>query len=252
MSDKQISVHPFSVARFLGAVAFLLVLASIGVSLMQKYLFGYDYAREFVALFYVDREQNIPTFFSLLLLLLAFLLLAIITVLNRKQKAHDVLQWAILTFGFLLMAFDEAFEFHEKLILPVRSLLHSGNLGIFYFAWVIPGILLIITVAIFYLRFLLHLPATTRLFFITAAALYVGGAIGFELIGGRYVELHGTQNLTYSIIATIEESLEMAGVIVFIWALLAYIANNYKEVTFRLDEARSYPVQPEVLSAVPK
>ena len=47
-----------------------------------------------------------------------------------------------------------------------------------------------------------------------------GGAIGVELIGGRYLELHGVENLTYAMITTVEESLEMAGVIIFIWALL--------------------------------
>ena len=36
-------------------------------------------------------------------------------------------------------------------------------------------------------------------------------------------------------IPTVEESLEMAGVIIFIWALLKYIAENYKEVRFRFD-----------------
>ncbi len=66
-----------------------------------------------------------------------------------------------------------------------------------------------------------------------AATLYVGGAIGFELIGGRYSELHGAQNLTYSMIATTEESLEMAGVIFFIRALLVYIAEKKKEVRIR-------------------
>ena len=41
--------------------------------------------------------------------------------------------------------------------------------------------------------------------------------------------------MTYRMIVTIEESLEMAGLIIFIWALLKYIAENYKEVRFRFD-----------------
>jgi hypothetical protein len=68
-----------------------------------------------------------------------------------------------------------------------------------------------------------------------AAILYIGGAIGVELIGGRYAELHGEENWTYSMITTVEESLEMAGLIVFIWALLEYCADNYKEVRFRFE-----------------
>lgn len=66
-----------------------------------------------------------------------------------------------------------------------------------------------------------------------AATLYLGGAIGVEMAGGRYAELHGTNNWTYSMIVTVEESLEIAGLIVFIWALLKYCTDNYKEVRFR-------------------
>ena len=237
MIINQISLNPSSIARVLGAVAFLLILASIGGQL-TVYLTEHAHVYELVQLFYVDAEKNIPTGFSTLLLLFAALLLAVITVLKRRQTASHVSHWAILSFGFLFMAADEAWSFHERLIKPVRKLFGDGNLGVFYFAWVIPGIALVLVLALFFLRFLLRLPAKTRLTFLMAATLYIGGAIGFELIGGRYAELHGNRNLTYSMIVTVEESLEMAGVIIFIWALLVYIADNYKEVRFRFEGVR--------------
>jgi hypothetical protein len=66
-----------------------------------------------------------------------------------------------------------------------------------------------------------------------AASIYLGGAIGIELIGSSHAELHGYENWAYSMIATLEESLEMTGLIVFIWALLKYSAGSYKEVRFQ-------------------
>jgi hypothetical protein len=231
---KQISLNPSAIARILGAVAFLLVLASIGGQ-FSRYVLGHWYLKGLVHLFYIDREMNIPTYFSVLLLLFAALLLAVITLLNGKQRTPHVSKWAILSFGFLLMAYDEAFQVHEKLVSPIKTFLGDGNLGIFYYAWVIPGIALVFILALFFLRFLLHLPATTRLRFMLAATLYIGGAIGFELIEGYYAELYGERNFTYSMIVTIEESLEMAGLIVFIWALLKYFADNHKEVGFRFE-----------------
>lgn len=236
MIINQISLNPSSIARVLGAVAFLLVLASIGGQLTAS-LTGHAQVYRLARLFDVGAERNIPTAFSTLLLLFAALLLAVITVLKRKQTGSPVSHWAILSFGFLFMAADEAFSFHERLIKPVRKLLGDDNLGVFYFAWVIPGIALVLVLAPFFLRFLLRLPAKTKLTFLMAATLYIGGAIGFELIGGRFAELHG-YNLTYKMIETVEESLEMAGVIIFIWALLVYIADNYKEVRFRFDGIR--------------
>jgi hypothetical protein len=231
---NQIVLNSSVVARALGAVAFLLVLASIGGQL-TKYLLGHDTVYGLVRLFDLDEEQNIPTLFSVLLLFCAALLLTIITVLKKKQKDPDVSKWAILAFGFLFMAVDEASSIHEELAMPVPGLLGDGPLGIFYFAWVIPGIAVVFVLALFFLRFLLRLPAKTRFTFMVAAALFIGGALGLELVGGRYAELHGGENLTYNILATVEESLEMAGVIVFIYALLKHIADNYKEVRFRFD-----------------
>jgi hypothetical protein len=234
MTTNHISLNPSGIARILGTVALFLVLASIGAQ-FSKFSFGHDHLKGLVPLFYIDAERNIPTYFSVLLMLFAALLLAVIAVLNGKQRAPHASKWAVLSFGFLFMAFDEAFQVHERLTVPVREFLGDGKLGIFYFAWTIPGIALVLILGLFFLRFLLHLSATARLRFLMAASLYIGGAIGVELIEGRYAELHGQQNWTYSMIAVAEESLEMAGLIVFIWALMKYCADNYKEVRFRFE-----------------
>ena len=72
-----------------------------------------------------------------------------------------------------------------------------------------------------------------------AATLYIGGVIGMELFGGSFPELHGSRAFFLPLmITTVEESLEMAGVIIFIWALLVYIADTYKEVRFRFEGVR--------------
>ncbi len=235
MLNSQISLNPHSIFRVLGVVAFLLVLASVGLQLIV-YLTGHDTVFGLVRLFYVDREQNIPTSYSTFLLLFASFLLAVITVLERKRSAVRLSYWATLSIGFLYLAADEAASIHEMLVRPVRNLLGGGNLGIFHFAWVLPGIILVLLLALFYARFLRQLSTKPRLTFMLAGTLYVGGAIGVEMIGGWYTGLHGRENLTYSLIATVEESLEMIGTIVFIWALLEYIADNYNKVVFRLED----------------
>ena len=63
---------------------------------------------------------------------------------------------------------------------------------------------------------------------------YVGGALGMELIKGRHSYLYGQKNLAYGVITTIEESLEMLGIVVFIYALLDYIKTYISEVRFEL------------------
>lgn len=238
MTSNPISLNPSSIARILGAVAFFLVFASTAGQL-TVYLSGHEHVYGLVRLFNVGTELNLPAFFSTFILVFAALLLAIITVLEKKRMAAHVSHWAVLAFGFLLMAVDEAVSLHEMLVAPTRQLLGDGDLGAFYFAWVIPGIIIVLVLALYFLKFLLYLPAKTRFTFLLAAIIYLGGAIGFELIGGRYAELHGSHNLAYNMISTVEESLEMAGVIIFIWALLAYIAGNFKEVRFQFNGVKA-------------
>jgi len=247
---NQISLNTSSIVGLLGTVAFSLIVASVGGQLITYY-FGYDYvySRHYlyavIKLFYVDLEQNFPAYFSSALLLFSALLLLVITMLERKRKASNVLKWAILSICFLFLAVDEALSFHERLINPIRNLLSSDNLGIFYYAWVIPGITFVLIFAIFFLRFFLQLNTKTKLTFLIAAAMYIGGAIGIEFINGYYAELHGEENLIYSMLSNLEECLEMAGTIVFIWGLLVYISDNFKAVQFQFTSvSESSPSDP--------
>ena len=234
MSSHHILLTPTATVRGLTRIALLLILASVGGQL-AIHLAGYEDSYRIVRLVNLDAERNIPALFSTLLLLCAALLLAFITILKKNLKATYVTHWGFLACGFLFMTADEAFSFHEMLVPPMRKLLGDGHLGIFYFAWVLPGICLVAVLALSFLRFLWHLPARTRLIFVLAATLYLGGSIGFELIGGHYAESSGTKNLTYNMLATVEESLEMAGAITFIGELMQFLAAHHLDVRFRPD-----------------
>jgi hypothetical protein len=139
------------------------------------------------------------------------------------------------------MAADEVLSFHERLNIPVRKFLRTEQYGVFYYAWVIPAIIVTFIVVILFYKFLSRLPKKIKIAIIISAVLFLGGAIGFELIGGRFAELNGDDNLTYSMIVTVEESLEMAGVTTFIWTLLTYMDNRYKEVLFQFVNTRKDP-----------
>ena len=229
----MLSLSPSAIARILGAIASLLVLASIAGQL-STFVFGHDTLKGLVPLFDVDGEHNIPTYFSELLMLVVALLLSAVAVLSRKEKSSHAKAWAFLSFGFLYMAYDEIFMVHEHWDSLTDALMGDSVPKFIYFGWVIPGTALVLVLALVFRGFVLHLPAATRRTFLTAATLYVVGALGGDvLFTGPYGAIYGEQNLTYGLLATVEESLEMAGLIVFIWALLSYVANAYKEVRFQ-------------------
>ena len=213
----------------------------------MKYLAGHSHFFGLVWLFNVDAEGNFPSDFSAILMFFAGLLLLIITILESRRIGHLSWHWVGLSFMFLYLSADEAFSYHEKLIITGPILLREIA-PIFNYAltYIIPAMSLLFIIVLFCVKFFLGLPARTRLSFLMASVLFLGGAVGFELISGRYAAFFGMDNLTYNLIATVEESLEMAGTVYFIVSLLKYIADNFREVCFRLDRASNqsqrYPI----------
>ena len=162
MSTKRKSWNPSSVAFMLGSVAFSLVILSTATFIMWSGDVRYHWL---VRLFYIDCEQNIPTLFSSFLLFFAFLLLVFTAVVNRNRRTSSAIYWAVLSFGFLLMAVDEQFSFHEQLSLPMQNLLGGGHYGFLYFAWVIPGIAIVFILGLFFFRFWWRLPVEDKAHF---------------------------------------------------------------------------------------
>lgn len=175
-------------------IAVLLVIVSV-IGQIISHLTNYDLAFGLIPLVYVNSELSIPTVFSTLLLFICAILLVIITVVKTQRKDAFRKYWGVLSAGFLFMTFDEGSSIHELLDDPMRRFFGNQNPGLFHFAWVVPGIILIAVLGIFFIKFFLHLPKKTRTNFILAAVLYIGGAVGVEMIGGQYASAHGSDNL---------------------------------------------------------
>lgn len=240
MLAPSIRLRPIRIVGVLGVIAVLLVGISFALQLV-RYVGGHDYVYGLLSpaevLFDVDHERNVPTLISAFLLLYSASLLGLIALLKRQQQDFDLFKWTALTCLFIFLAIDEAWTFHEMLAESMRRHLGSDGLGIFYAAaWIIPGMTIVLILALVFWRFLLRLPSSTRWLFLGAGAIYLGGAVVVEIIGSRYDESHGVENLTYQLFSHIEESMEMGGIIVFIYALLRYLAEQYAEVKLLIDD----------------
>ena len=222
-----------SIFNTLLIMACVLVVASAAGQVM-KYIVGHPTVYGLVPLFDVNREQNIPTLFSVLLFVTCSILLGLTFYLHRKQEAGLKMYWATLAIGFVFMAIDEFAKLHENVGILFKPLIGSYSHGFLYFSWVIPAMTLIIFLAMFYSRFLFKLPKKTRISFIIAGLIYLTGLLGIEMLGGYYYELHAGESLTYSLITTLEESLEMLGLILFIRALLDYLSVHFSEISINI------------------
>ena len=174
-------------------------------------------------------EANLPTYFSSLILLINGILLALIGA-GYKNLAEKYWQWFGLAAIFVFLALDEMIQIHEQLRAPMEALLNTT--GIFYFAWFIPYIIITIILGIAYFKFMMRLPKHIFKYFIIAAVLFISGAVVMEAISGMYSEKHGGSTLAYSLMYTVEESLEMSGSIIFLYALMLYISSQFNNIRF--------------------
>ncbi len=228
----QIPLHPRAVTQFLLRVVTCLAVLSFLSQMSLYYLPDYPLRDYFANKFNVDAERNLPTFYSFLALLFSSLLLGVIAHAKNLDRDGYKHHWKILSFIFFYLSIDEAYQLHEKLIDPMRSLLHAT--GFLYFTWVVPFGFLVAIFLLSYSKFVFHLPVATRKLFVAACALYIGGAIGMELPGGYLFSTTGMQSVPYLIVATLEEFLEMLGIVVFIHGLISYIKTYLGGVSWNI------------------
>ena len=130
--------------------------------------------------------------------------------------------WRGLSVIFAYLSLDELAQLHEQVVVPLRESLSLG--GALRFAWVVVAVPLVVVFAIIYLRFLMAQPLWTRVAFIVSGVVYVGAAVGMEMIGALLVNAFGFQSLLYAAASGIEEGAEMLGAVLFLGALTVALA----------------------------
>ena len=172
----------------------------------------------------VRGEGTLPATFSGGLLLFAAVLLYVIGFTKRAGSTRFSKHWLGLAVMFTYLAIDELAGIHELFTFVGWMGARLGWSGAYRGAvrnpWVIVGIVAVISVGFVFRRFVRSLPRRTGRYFLLAATLYVAGAIGGEMLGSL---VYGSATIYAPVVVGhIEEGLEMAGVVVFIYALLDY------------------------------
>ena len=246
-NEGRFSMNPITLriptARRVSDFFSLVVLALITLSLLgqiAKYDFGHTQLKGAVPLFYVDNEASAPTWYSSAALAVAGALLFVIAYASFQRKEKFRWHWATLSALVLGLSLDEIAMIHEMPIDPMREAFQFG--GALHYAWVIPGTVFVGIVGIIYLRFYLNLPRRTQILFLMAAAVFVMGAIGVEMLSGIQAHQHGEENLNYALIVTIEEFLEMLGVVILIRALVEYIEAELGGLQLRIGVPSANPI----------
>jgi hypothetical protein len=226
MTDKRVRLPAAWVVRFFALFIAFLAVAHVAMQSV-RYHVGLNEFYGLVRLFDMGVEANLPTFFSTFQLLAVSLLLAVIGLVRRQEGDGRAAQWLLLALIFLLLAVDEGAGIHELSVRPFRDFAPWLATGLFYWAWVLPAIVLVTYVAWRFAGFVFnYLPADTRRHTVMGAALFVGGAVGVEMPEARYVEQHGLDNFAYGMFVLVEEVLEMSGVLVFFTGIMKYCSRQ--------------------------
>ncbi len=209
-------------------------LLSLNIIVIYGYQTGSDLHDN--TMLYFDTESNLPSYYNSFILLVSSLLLLAISTLKRSRKDPYALHWLLLAAVFFVLSVDEAVSLHERLIDPLRAMYAFS--GVFRFAWIVPGTAFVLFLGLLYYRFLLHLPRPFLIRFLAAGGIFFMGSVGMEMPGGYFLEHveHGRHSLAYMACVTLEESLEMIGVLVFISALLKYLRTYFSSIQLTLKD----------------
>lgn len=233
---ERIEISSTDAARILLIAISLLLLGNL-IAVTSIHGLDHDVVYGLVPLLYMDAETNVPTLFTVILMVAAALLLGLTSYLQTEGKVERF-RWRLLAVVFLILAVDEFASLHERLTVPLRSSLDTG--GVFYFAWIIPYLVVVLVLGVYYLPWLLRLNRQVKAWMIASAILYLSGAVGMEAVGGLYLEQNEDQrDLFWSVLVTIEELLEMLGLSAFIFAILRHIEVNFGAVSLEIGASGS-------------
>jgi hypothetical protein len=235
-SDYQgnfLSISIKSIITVLYTLTALFVVLSLAGQIYRFY-FNNGEERYLTRMLNLDDEINFPTYFSSFLLLCSSVTFLLIAVVKRKIKDKFSLNWYILSFIFLFMSMDEILSLHEQFSAPIRGVMHTS--GFFYFAWLVPAIISLLVFIVFNIKFFFNMSRKFQKLFFSSAMIYLFGAFGMEMIGGQFLSSYGQDNFGYAIITTIEETLELSGLILLLYTLLLFIKSELPNLSLKLDK----------------
>jgi hypothetical protein len=185
---------------------------------------------------HLNGEKNAPALFATALMsvaALAFALWARAAIGGTRARR----MWQLLAALFVFLAVDEYFSVHERLSVPMRTMFDLHGTA-FHYAWILPYGIGVAALAALFLPIYLRLPRGMQFGFALAAALFLTGALGMQVVGSLVLASHGDDSTFYAIASTVEEALELAGVVVLIDTLLRGLAALPRGARLQLVPAR--------------
>lgn len=205
---ERVRTLPFLIGGLLTIEIFLVVMHFVAPRLVPPL----DYLEIW---FDMDREANIPSWFSSSQLLVVGVILGLLGVFRRDPNRPS--PWFLVVLGvmFVFLSMDEAIAFHERISRVAEGQAWAPGFrhghGVWIFVYGLAGVLMIAVLRHELVAFWRRYPAPARAM-LAGLALAAAGAVGLE-IGFYYLEDRAAP-LLLEIQVAAEEFLEMFGVTV--------------------------------------
>jgi hypothetical protein len=257
----ELTIYVKTIVRVMIVAVLIITLVSFAAR-SAMYMWGQEAFLQPLRLFDVGQERSIPTWFETIQFLLCSILLAVIAAAKKQRSDRYILHWSVLSVIFIYFSADESASIHEAIGQLSEHLLHNTTgftpSGAISFFWVVPGAVFVLIVLVAYLRFLAHLPRSTRRLFLFAGAVFVLGALGIEMLSAQVSSSSGAianffgmdlglsqhsanalPKIMIGLQTCVEEMFEMLGLTAFVYALLAYIRSYMEDINVlvRIDKS---------------
>jgi hypothetical protein len=204
----------------LGVAAFLVCLHLIFQYINMEVF--YQQSGQFYELsnrFDLDDESSLSTWYSQLLFFLIGI--AALAVMNLEKRRPMRQLWKVIATIGILFSVDEIAGLHERLLQSIHVWLFKDNAptGSANAWWVVLPFVLVVATWLGW-KMLRLLPRRTTLLFIISGAVFISGAVIIDLSTNT---VERETFLNQGIFVAVEESSELAGTVVALYAILAYI-----------------------------
>jgi hypothetical protein len=202
-----------------GALLTVAILGGLGgLAQAARMLWGHARVFGLVDLFDLSGENNVPTWFSTILLMLSALALGPVAASAHSRREPHAWRWALLAVLLLLVSLAEDASLLERAMRATSP--DGGALALPRSFWPTLATLLFIGLATVVLPLWRAVPRQVALQMLLAAVLFVGGHTAFSHLGGALASQGRVLSLAFVAARVLEETCKMAGTAIFLGAAL--------------------------------
>lgn len=151
----------------------------------------------------VRAEANLHTWFNVAVLTVAAFLHGCVCALARSA-GRTWWPWAVLALALAALAIDDLASLHEQLEPWGRAL--GGGDGALHFAWLVPGGVLAVGLAVTAVMAARQLPAAAGRWLLGGISALLAAAFGAEALGGALLDVG--EEIAYIVVSHVEEFVE--------------------------------------------